>query len=126
VTVVQHTLTDAAGGALAGHTVPVRLVGSGFTNSGAAEIIRATYPVTDATGLYSMDLAPQSGIDPAGTHYEVTHPGGEVLSFVVSDAAGPLQLRDLLVSNPAQPSPVVAGASVVDNGDGTATLTWSN
>lgn len=47
-------------------------------------------------------------IDPTGTHFAVKHPGGEVLSFVVSDAAGPLWLKDLRVNNPAALSSDVA------------------
>ena len=122
MTVVQHTLIDAAGRPIVGRTVPIRLASNGYVQAGHAEVISTTYVVTDATGTYSADLTPQSQIDPAGTHYEVTHPGGEILSFVVSDAAGPLWVRDLLVSNPAAPSSVAVGLTAVDNGNGTATL----
>lgn len=116
MTVVQHQLSQPRNGAtINGAAVTVRLVGNGFTASGHTEIMQETTVHTKA-GLWSLDLVPQSQIDPVGTYYQVTHPDGEVLSFIVSDAAGPLWLRNLLVENPAQPSPVYAGVKLVQNG----------
>lgn len=120
MTIVQHQLIDALGNPLVNVRVPIRLATNGYTSGGHAEIVRTVTVTTDATGTYQADLTPQSQIDPAGTHYEVTHPSQtpgasitEVLSFVVSDDAGPLWLRDLLVDNPAQPSPLVAGVAEI-------------
>lgn len=114
MTIVQHTLTHPrTGKPRVNALVRVKLATNGYTSSGHVEILGESDVVTDATGLYSIDLVRQSLIDPSGTHYEVTHPGGEVLSFVVTDATGPLWLRDLLVVNPPAPPPITAGVMEV-------------
>ena len=122
-TVVQFLLTDAANNPLPNTTVQIRLAtGTGFGQGGNSLILENTYVTSDATGLCSVPLTPQSQIDPTGTHYEIDHPAGDTLSFVVSDAVGPLWLRDLLVANPASPSPVQVGAVLTNNGNGTASV----
>jgi hypothetical protein len=102
---------DGQGRPIPGREVTIVLVANGFVDADQYEILSTFTALPDPTGTYQVDLVPQSQIDPTGTHYEVTHPGGEVLSFVVSDAAGPLWLRDLLVENPSSPSPVIAGVT---------------
>lgn len=112
MTIVRHILTQpVTGNPIVGMSIPIRLASPGFVAGEQAEVTSTSYTRTDTTGQYSIDLRPQSQIEPSGTHYTVSHPGREMLSFAVPDGEGPFWLYDLLVEDPAAPSPVLVGVT---------------
>jgi hypothetical protein len=124
--VVQHILLDPSGAPIAGKTVTITLVAGstgGFIGSNE-EVLSRTYATTDATGLWTATLASNTTITPPGTYYLVTQLR-ETLGFVVPAGAGPWWLHDILAVTPASPAGLVIrdAVAVVDNGDGTYTIT---
>jgi hypothetical protein len=115
MTIVQHALDRPGGAPWDNAPVKIVLKNNGYTAAGTRETLGVRMVYTSSAGAYSVDLTPQSQIDPwnaitqTGTYYEVTHPDGEVLDFVVNDLPGPLQLRSLLVTSPSAPSSIQAG-----------------
>jgi hypothetical protein len=124
VTIVRNILVSPTGAPLAGRSVIAALASEGFLPTPNEQIASQSIVRTDATGLYELNLAPQSQVTPAGTHYVVTHPDRSTWAIVVPDGAGPFWLRDLLVVDPAAPVPLVAGISptLLGQPNGVATL----
>lgn len=133
-TQVVHTLVDVSQTPIPGVVAQFQLGGVGSNGvwapcsgwlpdgSEAVEFVNAN---TDPTGQYTASLSPNALITPANTTYQVTHRvSGEKLYITVPQSSTPLQLSDLLTSQPAQLGSVVQGAmlSMVNNGDGTATV----
>jgi hypothetical protein len=102
--VVNHKLVTANGTAIAGATVSLRLVVSGYDSSASSELYGSQTTTTDATGAYTFTLTGNSALSPTGTYYVVTHPNGEQLTFTVPATGGPYWLFNLLVANPASPA----------------------
>lgn len=82
----------------------VKLIGVGFVDADEAEVVQTSVLATDADGLLTMVLTPNSEIDPANSYYSVTA-GGETWTFVAPDS-GTAWLKDCLVVDP-QPGPVI-------------------
>jgi len=113
VTIIRNTVTDAVGRPLRNHTVRVRLRANGnpFLANGQGEVIQETSVSTNNAGVWSADLTPQSQLEAAnGTYYEADERDGlrdgKVWTFQVPATGGPLWLRDVLIDDPALPSPV--------------------
>jgi hypothetical protein len=137
--IVKNTLRlPGASGTVVNRTVSISLVSGsagGFVGS-STEILSKRYVQTDATGLWSIDLDPNSTLTPTNTYYTVQQ-FGETLSFVVPNTAGPFWLKDILVQSPSSPSglvvgvlasrQIIAGSGLTGGGDLTAdrTLTVS-
>lgn len=80
-------------------------------------------------GAGSVTLIPNAAITPANTVYRI-HPqeNPRLAQYIIVPATGgPYTVQDLLTAQPAQPDTTVQGAmlSMVDNGDGTTTVTAS-
>lgn len=106
---VTNTLHNADGTPLVGAPVSVALCVPSFDSSNSTEVIGApSYVVTDATGLYTLTLVPNSELVTAGTFYTVREPGGAVWTCVVS-TGGPYRLQDILVAAGPNPPQVITG-----------------
>jgi hypothetical protein len=113
VTIIRNTVKDAAGRPLRNHTVRVRLrdAGNPFLANGQGEVIQETTVSTDRSGLWSVDLTPQTELEAAnGTYYEADErdglKDGKVWRFQVPATGGPLWLRSVLIDGPPPSSPV--------------------
>lgn len=114
LTTVTHKLTDTAGAPVAGATVTVQLVVPGYDAANSQELAGPAYTVTAADGSYSFALTPNSLLAPVGTYYTVTHPSGEVQSFVVPESAAPVWLYDILVQSPSSPATFQYGVHTIN------------
>jgi hypothetical protein len=106
--VLQHPGTLSP---IVGRTVSIRLNVPAFANSGATEKVQTRYATTDSTGLWSVALEINDDLDPAGTSYTVREGSGQIWTFILTAASAGLtvNLRSVLVTNPANPDPLVAG-----------------
>jgi hypothetical protein len=118
--VVQNRVKDASGDGIGGVLVTASLASPGYLDDGT---IVSSVSTTSAatTGLWSLDLPPNTDINPAGTHYRIRE-AGRTSAIVVPDAAGPLEMVDLLVAPPEDPDSVTVGVTSVDGRDGIVTL----
>ncbi len=118
--VVQNRVKDVSGDGIGGVTVTASLASPGYLDDGT--IISSVSTTSAATtGLWSLDLPPNTDINPAGTHYRIRE-AGRTSAIVVPDSAGPLEMVDLLVSAPEDPDSVTVGVTSVDGRDGIVTL----
>jgi len=110
--VVENTVTKPGGGLFVGARVRIRLYAASDGTLEAAydvaadrTIVSELYLLTDAAGVWSVDLQANSTITPANTVYEIVegiNARGEARYYVeVPDTAGPLWAGDLIVLEPA-------------------------
>lgn len=116
---VQNTLTDPSGNPLANYPVSVSLVtGStipGYTTT--SSIIWRETIYTNASGLWSMNLTPNSTITPANSYYKVIEGNGLYTSYIVVPASGgPYNLASILVTPPTPAAVGITGVQVAASG----------
>lgn len=110
-------------GAMAGDGVTFQ-PRSGWTADGHVVRSAELSPADDSVS-FAGDVIPNSAITPAGTVYRVATYSGDLFA-IIPDSAIELDLYDCLTVAPPQPDFVplpAASLSMVDNGDGTLTLT---
>ncbi|WP_018348211.1 hypothetical protein [Longispora albida] len=100
---------------------------AGYLPDGA--IVHRAQVDADPAGRWSLDLAPNASLIPAGTHYLITEftTHGTYRHTVVLPAGGPFELRDVLAVPPPPPAalvPIGGGGAVssVDNRTGAVSL----
>jgi hypothetical protein len=99
-----------------GLSVTIRLNVLGFIDGGSTEKVNTRFVETDDDGVWSCELEANADIDPAGTYYTVHEGKIATWSIVVPPAGSPVNLRDILVDDPANPSPMVAGVPLPGSG----------
>lgn len=114
---VQNRLTLPGGGPRVGQPISVQLNSAAFADGGHAEVMSRAVTVTDGTGLWSVTLEVNAGIDPANSYYTVTEDSATTWAFLVPSGDDAVWLRDCLISAP-QPGPVpVLGAGPGGSGE---------
>lgn len=118
--VIQNRVLDVSGDGIEGVQVTASLASPGYLDDGT--IISSVSTTSAATtGLWSLDLPPNTDINPAGTHYRIRE-AGRTSAIVVPDTAGPLEMVDLLVAAPDDPDSVTVGVTSVDGRSGIVSL----
>lgn len=117
--VVQNRVFDTSGTGIEGVAVAVSLASPGYLTDGT--IVSSASATSDEDGLWSVDLPPNTLINPSGTHYRVRE-AGRTSAIVVPDTTGPLEMTDLLVAAPEDPDSVTVGVTSVDGRSGIVTL----
>lgn len=102
---VTNTIHDPAGRPVVGVACQITLVGAAAFDAGNIETVGVVGTVTtDGTGTWTASLEPNSTLQPTGTYYLVSQPGGASHAFVVPATGGPYVLNQLLVSSPTSPA----------------------
>lgn len=128
MTVVQNTVRDPSGSAIASAAVSIRLVtgnaGVGYTSDG--DVVGPVSLTADGSGHWSQALTANSSITPSGTFYEVTEtaPNGHsgISRIVVPSAGGPYNLSAILGGTPPSPAALYVPVSAKGVANGVATL----
>lgn len=108
MTTVRNTLKEPGGAPIVGQHVSVSLVTAGWVSGSSYEVLTSSIATTDASGVWTVDLAANTLIDPAGTYYVARQPGGDTVTFTVPATGGPYWVHDILVVNPASPDAAIA------------------
>ena len=132
---VFNTINGPNGEAVSAN-VEVRLIASssnpdagGFVPDEQKEILAKWSASTNASGYWSVDLTPNSNIDPNGTYYEVIEryqPGNRTnrMYFSVPDSASPsFWVVDLLIVNPSTVDSLVYASQITVVPSGALTST---
>ena len=117
MTVIFDTLQEPSGAPICRYPVAITLAVPSFDHSEKVTFLKTFYVYTGDTdsempGYYSVDLDPNSALDPDGTFYILGYPDSLKLTIVVPTSGTDQWVRDLLVSVPAVPSPIVAGLPI--------------
>lgn len=113
MTVIQNTVRDPAGRAVAGAAVRIRLIAGdapgtpGYTSTGT--VLGAYTATAGLDGTWSVDLPANTTITPDDTYYQVAeHTPGQAAGYVsyieVPSAGGPYQLSSILLADPTPPA----------------------
>lgn len=113
--IVTETLALPDGTAPRRANVHVRLVVPGYTDDDRT-ILSSRTLTADEDGVWEADLTANADITPANTYYEVTRLNSTV-TIVVPDGAGPYQLQDLLVDDPADLDESALAVHIAQEGD---------
>jgi len=101
MTVLTNTLKGPTGSAVVGAVVTASLVGGPFLADRTAGIVQRISTVTDASGVWQLDLTPTSLVE--GTSYYVIREAGQTWTVAIPPA-GPVKLRDALINAPVSPT----------------------